>query len=65
MSLLDIWRTYYLIAWVVTFACCLRIPTKMNHPDNVVGSMLVSMFGFIFWPVVAYCVWVGPTEEKP
>lgn len=50
---------YYWLAFVFSFWVCMKIPSKMDRFDNISGSVLVAMFGFVLWPffLVAYVRW--------
>lgn len=42
---------YYWITFALSFFCLLKLPTKMNTFDNIIGSFLCAMLGFMMWPL--------------
>lgn len=42
---------YYWITFALSFFCLLKMPTKLTTFDNVCGSFLCAMFGFMLWPL--------------
>lgn len=47
---------YIIISFAFTFWACLQIPTAVHTGNNIIGSFLIGMFGFILWPVLLYAV---------
>lgn len=48
---------YYWATFALTFMLALAVPTKLTPTNNVIGSFIVALFGFVLWPVAALAVW--------
>lgn len=41
---------YFWVSFMVTFLCGIMIPSEMSPFDNLIGTLLCSLFGLILWP---------------
>lgn len=48
----DNFALYYWVTFAVTFGFIFNLPGKHMHGtiDNIIGTFLVSIFGFVLWP---------------
>lgn len=48
---------YFWLSFLFSFYVCLRIPSNLSTLDNVIGSLIVSVFGFAMWPFMIVALW--------
>lgn len=45
---------YFWVAFCASYFLCQAYPTKLTGFDNFIGSVILSVFGFIIWPFLVY-----------
>lgn len=60
---MDIWYWYYWITFWATLHCAWQIPSKLSAGNNLMGSLLLSMFGFFLWPLFL-AAYIKKTKEE-
>ena len=54
MSYYDIWITYFWLTFAVSLIAINQIPATNPWYYEVVGMVLLSLLGFIAWPLFVY-----------
>lgn len=42
---------YYWVSFVLSLYWILKVPSKLKGVDNLFGSLICAMFGFLLWPL--------------
>ncbi len=50
----EIWNWYFWGSFALSFFCALSIPSKLSTVYDYGGSAIISLFGFVLWPLLLY-----------
>ena len=62
---IEYFDIYFWVAFIISYLALMKVPSNQSKVNNWIGTALVSMFGFILFPIYLYAAYKAMIQAAP